>query len=141
MKLVRRITKGLGLLLLLAGVGLNCTRVSHKTPTATTTTVLKKGDGPPPHAPAHGYRARTSEGIEIAYDSKLGLYVVVGLSNHYFCEGLYYRFNGGHWEVTAKFHDSWEAVAEYKVPQVLYSSKKGKGKGKHKGKRYGAKDN
>ncbi len=130
MKLGRKITKGLVLLLLLVGSGLNCTKASHKPPA--TAIILKKGPGPPPHAPAHGYRAKTSDGIEIVYDSKLGVYVVVGLSSHYYYDGLYYRFNGGHWEASAKFHDSWEVVAEYKVPPALRSGKKSKGKGKAK---------
>ena len=51
----------------------------------------KKGNGPPPHAPAHGYRHKHQHGVELVYSSELGVYVVVGFPNHYFSEGHYFR--------------------------------------------------
>jgi hypothetical protein len=117
-------------LLLVGGIGLSCAKAFYKAPATATKT---KSHGPPPHAPAHGYRAKTSEGLAIAYDSKLEVYVLVGLSNHYYYKGLYYRLDGHGWEVSAKLHGSWQAVAEHKMPLTLRSGKKSKGKGKGKG--------
>lgn len=138
MKSGRNITNGLVLVLLVVGSGLNCTKASFKPPPAAAIK-LKKGHGPPPHAPAHGYRAKTSDGIEIVYDSKLGVYIVFGISSHYYSNGLYYRVNGNQWESSVKFHGSWKVVAEYEVPFGLrYGIKtNGKGKGKGKGKQKG----
>ncbi|NIV10784.1 MAG: hypothetical protein GWN62_05700 [Aliifodinibius sp.] len=119
---------------LVAGSGLNCTKATHKAPAATT---KLESHGPPPHAPAHGYRTKTSEGIIIVYDSKLGVYAVVGLSSHYYNNGLYYRVNGDRWQASAKFYGSWQVIAEHKVPPGLRSgtkSKKSHKSGKKKGK-------
>jgi hypothetical protein len=134
MKFGRKITKGLVLPLLLLGSVLNCTNASFKSP-PTVTIKPMKSHGPPPHAPAHGYRARTSDGVEVVYNSKLGVYVVFGISSYYYSNELYYRVNSDQWEVSAKFHGPWKAVAEYEVPFSLrYGIKaKAKGKGKHKG--------
>ena len=52
--------------------------------------VLKKA-GPPPHAPAHGYRHKHEHGVELVFDSQLGVYVVVGWKDHFFSAGRYYR--------------------------------------------------
>lgn len=132
MKFGRSFTKGLVLPLLLIGSALNCTNATLKTPPSVTMK-SKKHHGPPPHAPAHGYRARTSDGIEIVYDSKLGVYVVFGISSHYYSDGIYYRVNGDQWESSGKFHGSWKAVAVYEVPYGLrygLSQRKGKWKSK-----------
>ncbi|MEE9551944.1 MAG: hypothetical protein V3V89_02760, partial [Gammaproteobacteria bacterium] len=49
-----------------------------------------RGYGPPPHAPAHGYRHK-HHGHDLEFDSHLGVYVVVGLASVYFLDGLYYK--------------------------------------------------
>lgn len=143
MKFGKKIVGGLLLILLVLSAGLGCTRTYRKAPSTaggppvskTPATATKaKGHGPPPHAPAHGYRAKTSDGISIVFDTKLKVYIVVDLSNHYYYDGLYYRLKGDGWEVSARLHGSWEIVAEKKVPLALRSSKKGKGKGKGHGK-------
>jgi hypothetical protein len=113
MKFGKKVINALVLLVFVAGIGLSCTKVYHKPPP---TTKKQKRHGPPPHAPAHGYRAKTGEGLAIVYDSKLRVYVVVDVLNHYYHNGFYYRF------------------AEYKVPQRLRSGKKNKGKKKKKSK-------
>ena len=132
MKFGRNSVKGFVLPLLLIGSALNCTNATLKTP-PNVTLKSKKGHGPPPHAPAHGYRARTGDGIEIVYDSKLGVYVVFGISSHYYSDGIYYRVNGDQWEATSRFHGSWKVVAGYKVPFGLrYGLNQRKGKWKTK---------
>jgi hypothetical protein len=131
MKFGKKVINALVLLVFVAGIGLSCTKVYHKPPP---TTKKQKRHGPPPHAPAHGYRAKTGEGLAIVYDSKLRVYVVVDVLNHYYHNGFYYRFNGGRWEVSAKFHGSWQVAAEYKVPTGLRSGTKNKGKKKKKSK-------
>jgi hypothetical protein len=95
------------------------------------------GHGPPPHAPAHGYRAKTAHGVEIVFDTGLGMYVVVGAPDNYYCAGRYYRRGSEGWEVTVEFHGEWQEAAESGLPAGLRSKRPGSGPkagGKGKGK-------
>jgi hypothetical protein len=47
--------------------------------------------GPPPWAPAHGYRHKHAQGMELVYDAQLGVYVVVGRDGLYFRHDRFYR--------------------------------------------------
>ena len=89
----------------------------------------KDGHGPPPHAPAHGYRHK-HQGVELVYDSGLGVYVVVDFPDHFYFKGCYYRFGELHWEVGVHIDGQWESVSEEVLPPGLRG--KGKGKGKPK---------
>jgi hypothetical protein len=134
MKFVKIIINGLVLPLLVVSISLSCTKASLKS-APIVTIKPKKGNGPPPHAPAHGYRAKTRDGIEVVYNSKLGVYEVFGISSYYYSKGFYYRVNDDQWEASTEFHGSWEVVAEYRVPFGLRYGKetKRKGKGQQKG--------
>ena len=93
----------------------------------------KRGHGPPPHAPAHGYRHR-QHGAELVYDSGRGVYVVVELPNHFYFKGHYYRHRETYWEIGVHVDGPWEVVTEESLPSGL-RGKKGKGKPKeHPGK-------
>jgi hypothetical protein len=95
-----------------------------------------KGYGPPPHAPAHGYRHKTRRGAELVFDSGLGVYIVVGLPDHYYSDGRYYRYHRGYWEYSPDLDGPWHGRDKKKLPPGL--SKKydgehpGKGKGRYK---------
>ena len=103
-------------------------------------TIVKKskGYGPPPHAPAHGYRHKHQHGVEVRYDSSLGAYVVVEIPDMYLNDGLYIRWSTkGYWEVGYHYKGPWRVAARNEVPDKLDKNKgKGKGKGhyKYKGK-------
>ena len=88
----------------------------------------KRGHGPPPHAPAHGYRQK-HQGVELVYDSGRGVYVVVELPNHFYFGGHYYRHGETQWEIGVHVDGPWEVVAEESLPKGL-RGKKGKGKPK-----------
>ncbi len=92
----------------------------------------KKGNGPPPHAPAHGYRHKHQHGVELVYNSKLGVYVVIGFPNHYFYEGHYFRLGGEDWEISMNIEGPWRVAGKEVLPSGLKF--KGKGKGKATGK-------
>ena len=100
-----------------------------------------KGDGPPAHAPAHGYRRKHAAGMELVYDSGRGVYVVVGHSDHYYHDGYFYRLRGSLWEMSLKPDSGWKVVSGRSLPmglKVKANSKvmgKGKGKGKVKHKK------
>ena len=93
--------------------------------------VLKPG--PPPHAPAHGYR-RKYQGVELVYDSGRGIYVIIGFPNHYYFKGHYYRLGDVQWEVGVSLEGPWEFISYEELPKGLRMDKKGKGKAKGKSK-------
>ncbi len=101
--------------------------------------------GPPPHAPAHGYRAKHHEhGPDLVFDSGLGVYVVAGLTDVYFHDAHYYRWINSGWEISVDISGPWKAPSYSKLPRGLQKKHgppagvpgaqgKGKGKGKKKG--------
>jgi len=99
-------------------------------------------NAPPPHAPAHGYRHKHKK-HDMTFDTGLNVYVVLGLKDHYFDQGVYYRYRDGGWQVSASIGSHWEDTINRAVPKKLYKSKvkdikhnknkkHGKGKGKNK---------
>jgi len=89
--------------------------------------------GPPPHAPAHGYRHKHPHGVELEFDSGLGVYVVLQIPGVYFLNDLYIRLSDGEWEVAINFNGPWRIAKDKEIPFTL---KKAKAKG-HRGKGYG----
>ncbi|MCM2284472.1 MAG: hypothetical protein NDI81_06805 [Desulfobacula sp.] len=86
--------------------------------------------GPPPHAPAHGYRHKHPDGHELEYDSGLGVYIVVRNPDTYFDNNLYIRmYSDGRWFVSASLDRGWRPASEDEIP---YKLKKHKDKSKHK---------
>ena len=85
--------------------------------------------GPPPHAPAHGYRHK-HQGVELVYDSGRGVYVVIDLPSHYYFKGLYYRRGEIQWEAGVNIDGPWEFVSEDAMPKGLRAKGKGKSKGR-----------
>lgn len=91
-----------------------------------------RGYGPPPHAPAHGYRAK-QHGHDLVYDSSLGVYVVVGLPGVYYHDGLYYRYRDDHWYYSGDLDRDWRDYGgDRRLPPGL-AKKHGGGKGKGRG--------
>jgi hypothetical protein len=112
--------------------------IKLKLPDSKTRPMGQKGKGPPPHAPAHGYRHRNQHGLELQFDSGRGVYVVIESPNVYFYNDLYIRSSDGHWEVAANFNGPWRSETSGEVPTKLKVSKgKGYGASKGKGKGYG----
>ena len=121
-------------LLSLSAVALACAAlalVSCERPTIGTGSRGKRGHGPPPHAPAHGHRAKHG-GVELVYDSGLGVYVVVDFPSHYYCKGSYYRVRGTQWEVSVHIDGPWKSASEGALPPGLRAKAKGKATGKGK---------
>ena len=109
--------------------------------------VVKEKHGPPPHAPAHGYRHKHADGYDLRYDRTVGCYAVVGYSDHYYNDGFFFRYSADNWQISAHIggaQASWSVVEEVRVPQTLVVKYKGKdhgkgnkgGKGKGKGNKH-----
>ncbi|UCG56643.1 MAG: hypothetical protein JSU70_17485 [Phycisphaerales bacterium] len=87
----------------------------------------KIGHGPPAHAKAHGYRRKQVGGYELTFDAGRGVYVVVGLTNHYYHEGYFYRLRGDAWEISLRADGGWAPTARKSLPPGLQARSKGKG--------------
>lgn len=99
-------------------------------PSGTYTT--QKG-GPPPHAPAHGYRAK-HHGHNMRYDSGTGVYAVISYADTYFFNNLYFKMDSsGRWMVSSALDRGWTYGRDYQVPKKLKDKYKKKDKHhKHK---------
>lgn len=107
--------------------------------------------GPPPHAPAHGYRHKHRK-HDMSYDSGLGAYVILGKSEVYFDNGLYFRYRNGDWQASVNLGSGWYNADKKVVPKKLWSYKDsdrkhakkkehpGKGHGKDKSKKHNKHD-
>jgi hypothetical protein len=123
---------------LVIGVTSGCVKHVHEAPPAPPKVVAKQG-GPPPHAPAHGYRRKhAQDGVDMVFDSGLGVYVVVGTPDCWWADSRYYRWHDGAWSIGARVSGPWTVVALDDVPSGLRGykakAKNGKGNGKAKGK-------
>lgn len=86
--------------------------------------------GPPPHAPAHGYRHKHPDGHVLEYDSKIGAYIVVNVPDTYFANDLYLRMStDGRWMVSATLGSGWRVALASEIPPKMRHSKH---KDKHK---------
>jgi hypothetical protein len=101
--------------------------------------VRRPHHGPPPHAPAHGYRHRHPGGAELIYDTGIGVYIVAGVVDHYFRDGRFYRYLDGSWTVSVGLGGPWNRVSIGAVPPGLQKKfsgrRKGGGKGRGKGRK------
>ena len=88
----------------------------------------RMGHGPPAHANAHGLRRKQVAGVELIYDSGRRVYVVVGLPNHYYHDGYFYRLHDTEWEMSLQLSGSWALVSEKSLPPGLQAEGKGKQK-------------
>jgi hypothetical protein len=107
------------------------------------------GHGPPPWAPAHGYRHKHQRAyqshsgtVDLVFDSGLGVYVVVGLPNYYYWDGWYLRLDAGRWVQAPHLDSRWSPCPVDRVPGGLRakadkSNKPGKGHAKGKSKGHG----
>jgi hypothetical protein len=104
-----------------------------------TLVVYSDKHGPPPHAPAHGYRCKhrhAHEDVELVYDSSIQVYVVVGRPQHYFLDGYYFRVTDGGWYSCKSVSGPWVRCSKDRIPPGLAkrgSAEDGGGKGKGKG--------
>jgi hypothetical protein len=92
-------------------------------------TPAPRGKGPPPHAPAHGYRRKLQQdGVTLELDSGRGVYVVVELEDVFFFEKRYYRCATEGWLASVRPDGGWIAIGIGDVPAGLrdYTPRRGK---------------
>lgn len=93
--------------------------------------------GPPPHAPAHGFRQH-HHGRDLVFDSDLGVYVVVGLTNVWYLDGSYFRIRDDRWQISAGPRGPWRVTVANAVPGRLYAKRHPHGAPPGQAKRHGA---
>ena len=97
--------------------------------------VVASQHGPPPHAPAHGYRHKHHQhGVDLVFDSEYGVYAVVGRTGHYFYDDHFYRLLDGGWAVSVRLDGGWVGIESGKLPKGLTKRSpraRGQGKGRH----------
>ncbi|MFH1719965.1 MAG: hypothetical protein ABIF19_21635 [Planctomycetota bacterium] len=82
-----------------------------------------RGNGPPPHAPAHGYRRKHSD-LELVYDSQWGVYVVVDFPSHFYYKKRFYRHVDTHWEMGVNIDGPWKVVSQKAIPPGIRAREK-----------------
>jgi hypothetical protein len=140
MKRIVRIS--LIVVLLTAGIALlGCSRtvVYRGDSPGTTITVKTNKPGPPPHAPAHGYRHKHATGVVLVYDSSIGVYVVSGYKNVYYYNSYFYRRHKSKWQWSHGVDGPWLTSYGKNLPRNLQekvakhdADDKGNGKDNHK---------
>ena len=85
--------------------------------------VVNDKKGPPPHAPAHGYRHKHGrDGVVLVYDTGIAVYAVSGYKNYWYNDGVYFRISGDSWEMSARIGGPWKvAVVDRDIPVKLKS--------------------
>jgi hypothetical protein len=98
-------------------------------------TVKADHPGPPPHAPAHGYRHKHADGVVLVYSTEIGVYVVSGHGDAYYHKDWYYRMHKGQWQNSRHIEGPWRKCNDKKVPRGLHSqvADRDHGKGNKKG--------
>lgn len=66
-------------------------------------------------------RLVTDQGVELRFDSELGVYVVVGEKNRYYLNGVYYLLTVEGWSVAIEYDGPWQRVSTEKLPPGLRS--------------------
>lgn len=96
--------------------------------------------GPPAHAPAHGYRrkheetherARLPQGVKLVFDRQLGVYVLLGLADHYYDGHRYYRRRHDEWQASLELDRGWARLAIGSLPRGLRAGKQHSYRRKH----------
>ena len=76
------------------------------------------GYGPPPHAPAHGYRYKYHD-HDLIYDAGLGVYVVIGVTDYFFLDNYYYHHRHDGWYYSRDFDRDWRQYKDNRLPPGL----------------------
>jgi len=100
--------------------------------------VTDEHHGPPPHAPANGYRYKHSkDNVTLVYDAGIDVYVVSGYKDCYYSAGQYFRLVKSSWEWSVTIEGQWKVVSHSSdVPSGLrhkhgHGNDHGKGHDKH----------
>ena len=86
--------------------------------------------GPPAHAPAFGLRKKQIQGYDLRLDERLGVFIVLGLTNTYFLDDNFFEFRDGRWFVAKNVKGPWKKAKKGRIPVALFDFHRGKDRGK-----------
>jgi len=109
-----------GLLLVAATSMVGCAS-GQATQSSPDSSAVQRATKAPQTTPGDEGRLVTNQGVELRFDSELGVYVVVGESNLYYLSGVFYRLGAEGWAVAIQYDGPWQAVAREKLPPGLRS--------------------
>jgi hypothetical protein len=76
---------------------------------------------PPPPAYADNGAAYYYDDVTLVFDVGWNGWLVRGHPNHYYCDGYYYRWNGGYWDRSRHFRRGWTRANIGSVPPRLHN--------------------
>jgi len=79
---------------------------------------------PPPHAPAHGHRHSHIDGVDLVFDSSIGVYVALGFDDLFFFDNHYMRYYDGYWHHANRYDGGWLRAKDKHVPHKLRKARK-----------------
>ena len=124
----RRVSRSIGSTLVLLAAALLLSQAAcgvHRHGHGTKAAVVYRDDASarvpelPPWAPAHGHRHKHRQGVDLRYDARLGVYLVVRHPGRYFRGELFYRQLNGSWSASAGVDGPWWTIAVEDVPLGL----------------------
>lgn len=77
----------------------------------------------PPVAPRHGYRHHHHHGVDLVFDSDIGVYMVLGFDGLFYFDNLYLRFYDGYWHAADRHDGHWRRAEHRHVPRGLWRHK------------------
>ena len=80
---------------------------------------LADKSGPPPHAPAHGYRHKHPDGVVLVYEAGIGVYFVSGYTDIYYHKQWFYRLHRHSWHSSRHVDGPWQRTIVKHVPSGL----------------------
>lgn len=72
-----------------------------------------------PRAPAHGDRHKQTGLPDLVYDSRLGVYVVLGYPDYFHDGRLYFRVVSGRWQSSVELDGTWKSCSHGDLPHGL----------------------
>ncbi len=78
----------------------------------------RHGASPPPAHPRQGHR-HSHAGVQLVFDSALGVYLVVDRHDHFYTEGRFYRYAHDGWQISTHLDRGWHQVARPALPPGL----------------------
>jgi hypothetical protein len=73
----------------------------------------------PPNRMASPAGRQERGGMQLVYESNMGVYVVSGYTEHYYYHGRYYRWNNDSWQASSNINRGWAKAPEKTVPPGL----------------------
>jgi len=83
------------------------------------TSITETKADPPPWAPAHGYRYKHKDGVELVLDTGGGFYFVIDFPNIFYSNNHFYKRKKNSWQSSVSFNGPWTDIKSKNLPPGL----------------------